>query len=513
MAEAGDNPLREGLRDARRADPGVMVIFGASGDLTHRKLVPALYSLFCDRLLPETFTLIGFARSLRDRQAFVDSLRAACDQFARRRPVDAAAWQRFAAGVTCVAGSFTRPEDFAALKQACEASDRERGTRGNRLYYLATPPASFEPIVWGLGSAGMVDRPFGAGPSTRIVIEKPFGHDLDSARALNATVHEVFDERQVFRIDHYLGKETVQNLLVFRFGNSIFEPIWNRRYVDFVELTVAESIGVEGRGAYFETAGILRDIVQNHMLQFLSLTAMEAPVAFEADAVRDEKVKLLRSIRPMPPGAAATHSVRGQYAAGSILGVPVPAYAEEPGVSPGSETDTYVALKLFIDNWRWAGVPFYLRAGKRLPKRVSEIAIHFRPAPHLMFRDLGTDSLQPNLLSMRIQPDEGIALTFESKVPGPAVRIRPVNMEFRYGTSFGQEPPEAYERLILDSLVGDPTLFTRSDEIDAAWRLITGVRRGWEEGRVPVRAYEAGAWGPREADALLAADGRAWRRL
>ncbi|HVP37810.1 MAG TPA: glucose-6-phosphate dehydrogenase, partial [Candidatus Saccharimonadales bacterium] len=480
-----ENPLRAGLRDARRPDPCALVIFGASGDLTHRKLAPALYSLFHDQLLPEPFTLVGFARSLRERQAFVDSLRESCGRFARR-PVDPGRWERFAAGITCVAGDFARPADFAALRAECDRADRERGALANRLFYLATPPAAFVPIVRGLGAAGMVNPDPARGPFTRVIVEKPYGHDLDSARALDAAVHEVFDEQQVFRIDHYLGKETVQNILVFRFGNSIFEPIWNRRYVDFVALTVSENLGMEGRGAYFDTAGILRDIVQNHMLQFLSLTAMEAPVAFEADAVRDEKVKLLRSLRLLPPREAAAQAVRGQYRAGSVLGAPVPGYLEEPGVAPGSQAETYVALRLSIDNWRWAGVPFYLRAGKRLPKRVSEIAIHFRPAPHLMFRDLDQAALEPNLLTLRIQPDEGITLKFDSKVPGPTVRLRPVNMEFRYGTSFGQEPPEAYERLILDCLLGDPTLFTRSDEIQAAWRYVTAVRQGWEEAGTPL---------------------------
>jgi glucose-6-phosphate 1-dehydrogenase len=513
MTASAPNPLREGLREARRPDPCVMVIFGASGDLTHRKLVPALYSLFRDQLLPEPFTLVGFARSLRDRQQFLDRLRAGCEEFARRRPVDAAAWERFAAGVTCVAGNFDSPADYAALRDECARADSGRGAAGNRLFYLATPPDWFERILEGLGAAGLVRPPAPDGPFTRVVIEKPFGHDLGSARALDAAVHKVFDERQVYRIDHYLGKETVQNILVLRFGNSIFEPIWNRRYVDFVELTVSESLGVEGRGAYFETSGILRDIVQNHMLQFLSLTAMEAPVAFEADAVRDEKVKLLRSIRVLPPAEAAAQTIRGQYRAGSVTGAPVPGYAAEPGVAGGSQVETYVALKVQIDNWRWAGVPFYLRAGKRLPRRVSEIAIHFKAAPHLMFRELGQAALSPNVLSLRIQPDEGITLKFDSKVPGPTVRIRPVNMEFRYGTSFGQEPPEAYERLVLDALLGDSTLFTRSDEIDAAWRYISGVRQGWQEAGTPLCGYEAGTWGPPEADALLAADGRAWRRL
>ncbi len=507
------NPLREGLRDVRRPEPCSMVIFGASGDLTHRKLVPALYSLFRDQLLPEQFSLIGFARSAREREKFVEEMRQACDQFARRRPVDAASWETFAAGVHYVAGNFDQPGDYARLRQEFERIDAERGTRGNRVFYLATPPNYFQPILSNLGGAGLVTNILTPGPFTRVIIEKPFGRDLESARGLNQVVHAVCDERQVYRIDHYLGKETVQNILVFRFGNSIFEPLWNRQFVDYVEMTVAESIGIEGRGNYFETAGILRDIVQNHMLQFLALTAMEAPVAFEADAVRDEKVKVLRSIRIMEPVEAAAHTVRGQYGPGSVMGAPVAGYRDEEGVAPASDVETYVALKLYLDNWRWEGVPFYLRAGKRMPKRVSEIAIHFKPAPHLMFRGLSEASLEPNVLTVRIQPDEGIALKFGSKVPGPTVKVRPVNMDFRYGTSFGEEPPEAYERLLLDCMLGDSTLFTRSDEIDAAWRYITGVRDGWEAAGQRVHTYEAGSWGPREADDMLSAEAHQWRRL
>ncbi len=513
MTIVEENPLREGLSEERRPDPSTLVIFGASGDLTRRKLLPALYSLFRDQLLPENFAVVGFARSAKEREVFAQAMREGCESFARRRPVDEESWEKFSRSLYYVAGNFDQPADYVKLREAFDRIDSERGTRGNRIFYLATPPDYFEHILENLGSSGLVLAPSKRGPFTRVIIEKPFGHDLESARKLNEVVHTVFDESQVYRIDHYLGKETVQNILVFRFGNGIFEPIWNQKYVDHVELTVAESIGVEGRGNYFETAGILRDIVQNHMLQFLALTAMEAPVAFEADAVRDEKVKVLRSIRVMPPIQAASHTVRAQYAAGSISGGPVAGYREEPGVAPDSKVETYAALRLFIDNWRWAGVPFYLRAGKRMPKRVSEIAIHFKAAPYLMFRGHGEGGLQPNVLSMRIQPDEGIALKFDSKVPGPTVKIRPVNMEFRYGTSFGQEPPEAYERLILDCMLGDSTLFTRSDEIEAAWRYISCIHQGWEQAGSPVVSYPAGSWGPREADLMLADDARQWRRL
>jgi len=507
------NPLREGLRAERRPEPWTMVIFGASGDLTRRKLLPALFSLFRDQLLPEDFAVVGFARSPRPREQFAAGMREACEQFARRRPVDDESWQRFSRSIDYVAGNFDSLDDFHRLRAEFERIDKEHGTRGNRVFYLATPPDYFEPILTNLGRAGLVTPVGGRGPSTRVIIEKPFGHDLDSARRLNGVVHAVLHESQVFRIDHYLGKETVQNILVLRFANGIFEPVWNQKYVDHVEITVAESIGVEGRGNYFETAGILRDIVQNHMLQLLALTAMEPPVAFEADAVRDEKVKVLRAVRLLPPAEAACDTVRAQYLAGSIAGAPVPGYRQEPGVAAESQTETYVAMRLFVDNWRWAGVPFYLRAGKRLPKRVSEVAVHFKAAPHLMFRGMGAGALEPNILSLRIQPDEGIALKFDSKVPGPTVRIRPVNMEFRYGTSFGQEPPEAYERLILDCMLGDSTLFTRSDEIEAAWRYISALHEGWAQADSPLAGYAAGTWGPHEADALLAHDAREWRRL
>ena len=513
MTVMAENPLREGLSEERRPDPCTLVIFGASGDLTRRKLLPALYSLYRDQLLPENFAVVGFARSAKEREVFAEAMKDGCDAFARRRPVDGASWSNFAGRLYYVAGNFDQVEDYKKLHQAFDKIDEERGTKGNRIFYLATPPDYFEHILTNLGASGLVTPPSKLGPTTRVIIEKPFGHDLASARHLNEIVHTVFDESQVYRIDHYLGKETVQNILVFRFGNGIFEPVWNQKYVDHVELTVAESIGVEGRGNYFETAGILRDIVQNHMLQFLALTAMEPPVAFEADAVRDEKVKVLRTIRLQPPAAAASHSIRAQYAPGSISGAPVPGYREESGVAHDSKVETYVALRLYIDNWRWAGVPFYLRAGKRLPKRVSEIAIHFKSPPHTMFRSVGQSMLEPNLLSMRIQPDEGIALKFDSKVPGPTVRIRPVNMEFRYGTSFGQEPPEAYERLILDCMLGDSTLFTRSDEIEAAWKFISGIHEGWEASNSPVASYPAGSWGPKESDQMLLDEGHEWRRL
>jgi glucose-6-phosphate 1-dehydrogenase len=509
-----NNPLREGLAGERIPQPCTMVIFGASGDLTKRKLVPALYSLARDRLLPSSFNVVGVARRDLGTEPFRAAMREACDKFARRRPVEDALWQRFEEGIYYSPGTFQAPDTYARLKHLLDALDQKRGTGGNRVFYLSTPPDEYPTILAQLGAAGLINRE-SDGPFTRVIIEKPFGRDLESAQQLNREVHETLREDQTYRIDHYLGKETVQNILVFRFANALWEPLWNSKYVDHVQLTVAEAIGVEGRGGYFETAGIVRDMVQNHMFQFLCLMAMEAPVAFEADGVRDEKVKVLRSLRPLPedPAALARYVVRGQYGPGSGGGERRIGYREEKGVAPGSTVETYVAMKLFIDNWRWAEVPFYLRAGKALPKRVTEIAIHFKRAPHSIFPAASRLASEANVLSIRIQPDEGIALKFFSKVPGPTMDVVPVPMEFRYGTSFGAEPPEAYERLLLDCMLGDGTLFTRGDEVEASWRWIDRIARAWQAAEAPgFPNYEAGTWGPREADELLAADGRSWRR-
>ena len=499
------NPLREGLEQERVPDPSCLVIFGASGDLTQRKLVPGLYSLAHDGLLPPGQTIIGFARSEMTDEAFRASMREACNQHARTRPVDEAVWENFAKGLFYLSGEFGDPGAFVRLKEKLEEFDRTRGTGGRRIYYLAVPPQFFGSIAETLGAQGMVTDPEHGGPYTRAIIEKPFGHDLQSARELNRIAVSTFRERQLFRIDHYLGKETVQNLLVLRFANGIFEPFWNRQYIDHVQFTVAETVGVEKRGSYFESAGITRDIIQNHMLQLVSLVAMEPPVAFEADAVRDEKVKVLRALRPIEA------AVRGQYAEGSILGEEVPAYRAEEKVSPTSNVETYAALKIYVDNWRWADVPFYLRAGKRLPKRVTDISIHFRPAPYPLFKRLNLQ-MQPNVLAIRIQPDEGISLKFDSKLPGPTVRTAPVTMEFRYATSFGGEPPEAYERLLLETMLGDATLFARRDEIETAWAWLDPLLERWtREGGAPA-LYPAGTWGPETADALIEKDGRRWRR-
>jgi glucose-6-phosphate 1-dehydrogenase len=510
------NPLREGLQGERIPAPTTMVIFGASGDLTKRKLVPALYSLARDRLLPPTFNVVGVARRDLPDDVFRKAMREATDKYARRRPVEDGLWKSFSDGIFYVNGTFEDPATYQKLKKRLDEIDRERDTGGNRVFYLSTPPSEYPIIVRQLGAAGLINKEPG-GAFTRVIIEKPFGRDLESARALNQEVHRVLREDQTFRIDHYLGKETVQNILAFRFANGIWEPLWNARYIDHVQLTVAEAIGVEGRGGYFEQAGILRDMVQNHMFQFLCLSAMEPPVAFEAEAVRDEKLKVLRSLRPLPvdPKELERFVVRGQYGRGFVNGQEVIPYRDEPGVAKDSRVETYVALKLQIDNWRWAGVPFYLRAGKALPKRVTEIAIHFKRAPHAIFGQTlrGRLDMEPNVLSIRIQPDEGISLKFFSKVPGPTMELLPVPMEFRYGTSFGAEPPEAYERLILDCLLGDGTLFTRGDEVEASWTWIDRIEKAWSAlPAPPFPNYAAGTWGPAEADRLIEADGRVWRK-
>ena len=502
----------------RRPSPFTLVVFGASGDLTRRKLVPALYSLDKRGLLPEKFSLIGVARRPMGDEAFRSGLQEALRQFTD----DGQDWDRLR-NVHYFQSNYADRGSFEELAALLNRVDQEQGIGGNRLFYLATPPEAYATITALLGEVGLGGD--WKGGYSRIVVEKPFGRDLSTARDLNVRMHKVFNEEQIFRIDHYLGKETVQNILVFRLANGIFEPIWNRQYVDNVQISIAEDIGLEGRGLYYEESGALRDMLQNHLLQLLSLVAMEPPASFDADAVRDEKVKLLHAIRPFDAQSARANVVRGQYAAGRIGGKAVPGYREESGVAQDSQTETYAAMKLLIDNWRWAGVPFYVRTGKRLQRRATEVAVTFRPAPHSAFRHTGTGALEANQLVLHIQPDEGIGLRFGAKLPGPAIKIQEVDMNFSYG-AFQAQRPEAYERLLLEAALGDSTLFTRRDEVEAAWALMTPVLEAW--GRVdtpagmaggsvgnrevPLCPYPAGGWGPPEADALIERDGRQWRK-
>ena len=508
------NPFREGSVTLQTPEPCSIVVFGATGDLTRRKLIPALLRLSAQKALHPRTVILGVARRKMSDEAFREDLRSATlDREGETPGPDAAEWPRFAERIRYLSGSFDDPSLYDTLGARLKEIERERGLHGNRLYYLAVPPAAFHVILRHLGRPGFVHAP-GDGPWSRVVIEKPFGHDLKSARALNELVDTVFDERQVYRIDHYLGKESVQNILVLRLGNGIFEPLWNNRYVDHVQITVGESMGVEGRAAYYEHAGVSRDILQNHLMQLLSLTAMEPPARFDAESIRDEKVKALRALAPLDPEDVAVRTIRAQYVSGAIAGEPVPGYREEHGVHPSSETETYLALRLDLENWRWAGVPFYLRSGKRLPKRATEIDLVFRHPPYALFRSAGIRNLEANVLRLRIQPDEGCSITFGSKSPGQTLHIDPVRMDFYYLTSFGSDPPEAYERLLLDVNRGDMTLFARRDEVELAWEVVDSVTKAWEtRGEPPLHTYAAGRWGPREADALMQRDGREWLRL
>jgi glucose-6-phosphate 1-dehydrogenase len=504
-----DRPEKEAREQVgRRSDPCAMVIFGASGDLTKRKLIPALYNLAKDHLLAKEFAVIGFSRGEMSSEQFRDQLSNEISQFATTT-VDPDLWHWFSERIYYVPGGFGDPAAFQRLSAQLAEVEKVHGTQGNCFFYLATAPSFFSTIVQQLGSGGLMDE--SKGGWRRVIIEKPFGRDYESARALNGEIRQVLDEKQIYRIDHYLGKETVQNIMVFRFSNGIFEPIWNRRYIDHVQITVAETVGVETRGTYYESSGTLRDMVPNHIFQLISLTAMEPPISFDANAVRDEQTKILKAIPPMSPEEVLTRSVRGQYGPGMVGTQPVPGYRSEPNVSPASRTETYVALKLFIDNWRWADIPFYIRTGKRLPKRVTEIAIQFKRAPHLLFRQTNVDSLTPNRLVLLLQPDEGISLSFGAKIPGPVVRIGGVRMDFQYKDYFGTTPSTGYERLLYDCMMGDATLFQRSDMVETAWSVVSPIQDVWEA--LPPRKfpnYAAGTWGPAEADEMLERDHRHW---
>jgi glucose-6-phosphate 1-dehydrogenase len=504
------NPLREGLPREQVVDPFVLILFGATGDLTRRKLMPALFSLYCQGLLPAGFAVIGVARSRYSDDEYRDHIHSALQESGALGQTKCA-WEDFAAGLHYVSGDYDHPEVYQRLLDKSEAIDKERGTTGNRLFYLAIPPEGVSDIVSGLSESRLAHGEKGW---TRLVVEKPFGHDLESARNLNKELLRVFNESQIYRIDHYLGKETVQNILVSRFANSIFEPLWNQKYIDHVQITIAETLGVEGRGAYYDKAGALKDIVQNHALQILSLIAMEPPASLAPNDVRDEKTKVLRNVRRLSERDALGCSVRGQYGPGLLLGEHVPAYREETKVHPNSNTETFAAVELHVDNWRWSGTPFYIRTGKRMCRRSTEIAIQFKQVPDVLFRREKPDQVEPNVMTIKVQPDEGITLRTESKVPGLELMLRPVQMDFRYGSSFGSQAPEAYERLLLDAALGDPSLCARDDAVEECWDILMPILTAWEANPPEdFPNYVPGTWGPEASFGLLERTGRKWRRI
>ena len=503
-----DNPLVEGL-ERLPVHPTTLVIFGATGDLSHRKLLPALYNLAHEGALPERFELIGVARRDHADEDFATTVKESIERFSRQKP-DPDVLDNLLEDIKYIPGTFDDDSVYSELDRTLKEFDEQAGHPMNRVFYLSTAPDFFPVIAGKIGDAGLTRC---EKAEVRIVIEKPFGSDLASARRLNAQLLEVFRESQIFRIDHYLGKETVQNLMAFRFANTLFEPVWNRNFVDSVQITAAEDIGIEGRAGYYDHAGALRDLVQNHMLQLLALLTMEPPASFEANRVRDEKVKVLESIVPPSVAEVASVAVRGQYGPGEVSGKHVPGYREEEGVPEDSRTETYAALRLAVSNWRWAGVPIYLRTGKRLARKVTEIVVTLKPVPHMAFQSTGSVGVQQNQIILMVQPDEGVSVSVGAKIPGARMRIRPVHMEFHYGTSFVSQSPEAYERLILDAMRGDATLFTRNDEIEALWGIIDPILTAWhEDTSSEIPQYEPGSQGPQEADRLLD-HGHSWRRL
>lgn len=508
------HPLEEPGVSSRFIDPCILVIFGASGDLTARKLFPAIYNLAREGQLPSQFAVVGFARRDKTHESFRAEMKEAINKYSRVKPVDEDVWKNFEQQIFYHRSEFDDENGYQGLDKFLKDLDGRIGTKGNRVFYLSTQPRFFTTIAEKLHKCELIyDEETVRDKWSRVIIEKPFGHDLESAHGLQNELLQFLSEDQIYRIDHYLGKETVQNLMVFRFANSLFESLWNNRYIDHVQITVAEEIGIGTRGAFWEEAGLLRDIVQNHMMQLLSLVAMEPPVNLDATSIRDEKVKVLQALRPFTEEDFKTSVIRGQYDKGFVGGEPVKGYREEDKVDPKSNVETYAAMRLFIDNWRWHGVPFYLRGGKRLPKRATEIAIQFKHPPGVLFQEPGKKH-EPNVLAIRIQPDEGTALKINCKVPGPASPIQPVKMDFRYGSYFGMSPPEAYERLILDCMSGDNTLFAREDEVFASWKLFSPVLDEWKNSEPDCFPnYASGTWGPELAEEMMARDGRKWRIL
>ena len=513
MASDVQDYLHQSLGQTKKPHGCIVTIFGASGDLTKRKLIPALYNLALEKRLPERLAVVGYARSEMTHEAFREKMREAVQEFSRTGLKDQAIWELFASTLFYVRGGYDEADGYHSLKEFIDGFDRSSRVLPGRVFYLATPPDLYGPVIERIAAAGLTPKEVDGEARARVIIEKPFGTDLQTARELNHRVHEVLDENQVYRIDHYLGKETVQNIMVLRFANAVFEPIWNRRYVDHVQITAAESVGVENRGGYYEEAGVVRDMFQNHLLQLLCLTAMEPPVGFTAAAVRDEKGKLLQSVRAIAPEEVAAAAVRGQYGPGPMGEQKAPGYRQEIGVNKNSATVTYAAVKFYVDNWRWEGVPFYLRSGKRMAKRITEVAIQFKRPPLLLFKSHSPDNVEPNVLVIRIQPDEGVSLTFEVKPPGSDIVISPLSLDFNYEQAFGSGSPEAYETLLEDCIEGDSTLFTRHDWVEAAWALTDPIIQVWNLSKPRnFPNYASGSWGPAEADDFMQRDGRRWRR-